>query len=32
LRMKRTSLLYRMQKLGINRVPSTHDGSPKRPS
>jgi formate hydrogenlyase transcriptional activator len=30
--MKRTSLLYRMQKLGINRGPATHDGSPKRPS
>jgi formate hydrogenlyase transcriptional activator len=32
LRMKRTSLLYRMRKLGISRVPGTHDGSPKRPS
>jgi formate hydrogenlyase transcriptional activator len=32
LRMKRTSLLYRMQKLGINRVTNTHDGSPRRPS
>jgi formate hydrogenlyase transcriptional activator len=32
--MKRTSLLYRMQKLGINRGPSTHshDGSPKQRS
>jgi formate hydrogenlyase transcriptional activator len=30
--MKRTSLLYRMQKLGINRGPATHDGSPKQPS
>jgi formate hydrogenlyase transcriptional activator len=30
--MKRTSLLYRMQKLGINRGPATHDGSGKQPS
>jgi formate hydrogenlyase transcriptional activator len=30
--MKRTSLLYRMQKLGINRIPTPHDGSAKRPS
>jgi hypothetical protein len=32
LRMKRTSLLYRMQKLGINRGRTPHDGPPKRPS